>query len=69
VILADEVSTRLLTVLKEPCIPDANFGVLYIEGISAAFPYADIQSSIQFGEMMGAITRLKRNYNLIAGYL
>lgn len=52
-------------------IPDANFGVYY----SAHEYYAGIsikqifQSSIQFGDKGESEYRLKRNYNLLAGYI
>ena len=52
-------------------IPDANIGVFYN---SASF-YGGVsvmqvfQSSIQFGDNEGSDYRLKRNYNLVAGYM
>lgn len=71
VILADEVSDPLIDGNKGTLyIPDANFGVYYTS--SSLFGGVSImqifQSSIQFGENTGSEYRLKRNYNLMAGY-
>ena len=71
VILADEVSDPLIDGVKGTLyIPDANFGVYYTsEGIFGGVSVMQIfQSSIQFGEHDGSDYRLKRNYNLMAGY-
>ena len=51
-------------------IPDANFGAFYTSasifgGISVMQIF---QSSIHFGDDNGSEYRLKRNYNLMAGY-
>jgi type IX secretion system PorP/SprF family membrane protein len=71
VVLGDEVSDPLLDDIKGTLyIPDANFGAYY----SSANIYGGIsvmqlfQSSIQFGDNTGSEYRLKRNYNLMAGY-
>lgn len=51
-------------------IPDANFGVYYAsENIFGGISVMQIfQSSIQFGDNNDSEYRLKRNYNLLAGY-
>jgi type IX secretion system PorP/SprF family membrane protein len=71
VVLADDVPDPLLDGTKGTLyIPDANFGVYY----TSATIYGGIsimqifQSSIQFGDYIGDDYRLKRNYNLMAGY-
>jgi type IX secretion system PorP/SprF family membrane protein len=71
VVLGDEVADPLLDGIKGTLyIPDANFGAYY----SSANIYGGIsvmqlfQSSIQFGDNTGSEYRLKRNYNLMAGY-
>jgi type IX secretion system PorP/SprF family membrane protein len=51
-------------------IPDANFGVFYKSATfyGGASVMQIFQSSIQFGDNNGSEYRLKRNYNMMAGY-
>ncbi len=71
VILADDIPDPLLDGIKGTLyIPDANFGAYYTSatiygGVSVMQIF---QSSIQFGDKNGSEYRLKRNYNLLAGY-
>jgi type IX secretion system PorP/SprF family membrane protein len=71
VVLADDVSDPLLDGTKGTLyIPDANIGAFYTSatiygGISVMQVF---QSSIQFGDYVGEEYRLKRHYNLMAGY-
>jgi type IX secretion system PorP/SprF family membrane protein len=71
VVLSDDIPDPLLDGTKGTLyIPDANFGAYY----TSATVYGGIsvmqifQSSIQFGDNNGSEYRLKRNYNLMAGY-
>jgi type IX secretion system PorP/SprF family membrane protein len=69
--LGDEYLDPLLDGMKGTIyIPDANFGTFYTSanifgGISVMQIF---QSSIHFGDDNGSEYRLKRNYNLMAGY-
>lgn len=71
VVLADDIPDPLLDGIKGTLyIPDANFGAFYTSatiygGVSVMQIF---QSSIQFGDNNGSEFRLKRNYNLLAGY-
>jgi len=71
VVLGDDVPDPLLNRISGTLyIPDANFGAYY----TSATVYGGVsvmqlfQSSIQFGDNDGSEYRLKRNYNLLAGY-
>jgi type IX secretion system PorP/SprF family membrane protein len=69
--LGDEDMDPLLDGLRGTIyIPDANFGVYYTS--ATAFGGVSVmqifQSSIHFGDDNGSTYRLKRNYNLLAGY-
>jgi type IX secretion system PorP/SprF family membrane protein len=69
--LGDEDIDPLLDGLKGTLyIPDANFGVYYTSatiygGVSVMQLF---ESSIHFGDDNGSTYRIKRNYNLLAGY-
>jgi type IX secretion system PorP/SprF family membrane protein len=70
--LSDDIEDPLINGIKGTLfIPDANFGILY----STARLYGGIsimqlfQSSIQFGNNEGSEYRLRRNYNVLAGYV
>jgi type IX secretion system PorP/SprF family membrane protein len=72
VTMADDVYDPVIDGVKGTLyIPDANFGVYY----KAARYYGGVsvmqifQSSIQFGNNNTGEYRLKRNYNLMAGYI
>jgi type IX secretion system PorP/SprF family membrane protein len=72
VYLGDDEYDPLINGIKGTLyIPDANFGAYYSsEKIYGGFSVMQIfQSSIQFGNQEGSSEyRLKRNYNLMAGY-
>ncbi len=69
--LSDEYTDPLLDGMKGTMyIPDANFGVFYTSsniygGVSVMQIF---QSSIHFGDDNGSDYRVKRHYNLMAGY-
>ncbi|MBN1145108.1 MAG: type IX secretion system membrane protein PorP/SprF [Bacteroidales bacterium] len=69
--LSDEITDPLLEGMKGTMyIPDANFGVFYTSsniygGVSVMQIF---QSSIHFGDDNGSDYRVKRHYNLMAGY-
>lgn len=71
VITGDEYYDPLIDGIKGTLyIPDANFGMFYtMENFFAGASIMQIfQSSIQFGDKNESEYRLKRNYNLMAGY-
>ncbi len=71
VFLGDEEYDPLIDGLKGTIyIPDANIGTFYTSGsIYGGVSVMQIfQSSIHFGDDNGSNYRLKRNYNLMAGY-
>jgi type IX secretion system PorP/SprF family membrane protein len=71
VVLSDDLADPLLDGIKGTIyIPDANFGVYYTSSTlyGGASVMQIFQSSIQFGDNNKSDYRLKRNYNLIAGY-
>jgi len=71
VYLGDDETDPLLDGMKGTIyLPDANFGVYYTSAnIYGGFSVMQIfQSSVHFGDDNGSDYRLKRNYNLMAGY-
>ena len=71
VTLGDDLNDPLIDGMRNAIyIPDANFGVYYnSSGLYGGISVMQIfQSSIQFGDNNGSEYRLKRNYNLMAGY-
>jgi type IX secretion system PorP/SprF family membrane protein len=71
VFLGDDEYDPLIDGLKGTIyIPDANIGAFYTSAnIYGGFSVMQIfQSSIHFGDDNGSDYRLKRNYNLLAGY-
>jgi type IX secretion system PorP/SprF family membrane protein len=72
VITSDDQYDPLIDGMKGTIyIPDANFGIFYHSakiygGVSAMQIF---QSSIHFGDNNGSNYRLKRNYNLMGGYI
>jgi type IX secretion system PorP/SprF family membrane protein len=72
VITADDEYDPLIDGIKGTLyIPDANIGIFYNSATfyGGASVMQVFQSSIQFGDDNGSDYRLKRNYNLLAGYM
>jgi type IX secretion system PorP/SprF family membrane protein len=69
--LGDNEADPLLDGMKGTIyIPDANFGIMYNSSkIYGGFSMMQLlQSSVHFGDDNGSSYRLKRSYNLMAGY-